>query len=93
MHVLIFIRYYLDLVRFKVHLPIFIKLHPEFFDVKLGVKQGDNLSPILSKFFINDLPEYLENTPNPIFLSDKVVICLMYADDVILLSLTAEALQ
>lgn len=30
MHVFTFNSYYLDLLRFKVHLPIFIKLYPEF---------------------------------------------------------------
>jgi hypothetical protein len=28
--------------------------HTEYFDIKLGVKQGDNLSPTLFKIFIND---------------------------------------
>jgi hypothetical protein len=67
--------------------------HTEFFDVKLGVKQGDNLSPTLFKIFINDLPEYLLHTPNPIILNDKEINCLMYADDVILLSQTEVGLQ
>ena len=67
--------------------------HTEFFDIKLGVKQGDNLSPTLFKIFINDLPEYLLHTPNPILLNDKEINCLMYADDVILLSLTEVGLQ
>ena len=65
----------------------------DFFPIQLGVKQGDNLSPNLFKIFINDLPSLLENTPDPVILNDKPVNCLMYADDIILLSTTAEGLQ
>jgi hypothetical protein len=39
------------------------------------------------------LPKYLEDTPNPVVLNDKVINCLLYADNVILLSQTAEGLQ
>lgn len=48
---------------------------------------------MLSKIFIYDLPEYLEDTTNPIILNDKVVHCLLHVDDVILLSQTAAGLQ
>ena len=65
----------------------------DFFPTKLGVKQGDNLSPNLFKVFINDLPDYLENTLDPILLNGKPLHCLMYADDIILLSSSAKGLQ
>ena len=39
------------------------------------------------------LPDHLENTPDPIFLNNKPLNCLMYADDIILLSSTAKGLQ
>ena len=67
--------------------------HTEFFTVKLGVNKGDNLSPNLFKIFMNDLPEYLKDANDPIILKDKKVHCLMYADDVILLSHSATGLQ
>ena len=65
----------------------------EFFSLNVGVKQGDNLSPNLFKIFINDLPQYLNSTCDPIALDDKHVHCLMYADDVVLLSTSAIGLQ
>ena len=65
----------------------------KFFDSRLGVKQGDNLSPNLFKIFINDLPDYFEGTPDPVILDCKSLHCLMYADDVIILSQSAEGLQ
>jgi hypothetical protein len=57
------------------------------------VKQGDNLSPSLFKIFVNDLPSYLSNTSDPVNVNGKDVHCLMYADDIILLSKSAKGLQ
>ena len=65
----------------------------DFFDINVGVKQGDNLSPNLFKIFINDLPGSLKNTPDPVYVKSKPVHCLMYADDIVLLSTSANGLQ
>ena len=65
----------------------------DFFPIKVGVKQGDNLSPNLFKIFINDFPDYIENCPDQVLLNDKPIHCLMYADDIILLFSTAKGLQ
>jgi len=73
-----------------------VRLHnkiTDFFPTGLGVKQGDNLSPNLFKIFVNDLPDYLQDTPDPIFANTRPVHCLMYADDIILLSSSAQGLQ
>lgn len=64
-----------------------------FFPLNVGVKQGDNLSPSLFKIFVNDLPSYLSNTSDPVNVNGKDVHCLMYADDIILLSKSAKGLQ
>jgi hypothetical protein len=48
--------------------------------------EGDNLSPSLFKIFVNDLPSYLSNTSDPVNVNGKDIYCLMYADDIILLS-------
>ena len=65
----------------------------DFFPIKMGVKQGDNLSPNLFKIFINDLPKYLHLSADPVFLNSNPINCLMYADDIILLSSSADGLQ
>ena len=65
----------------------------DFFPVTLGVKQGDNLSPNLFKLFINDLPEYLKGSADPILLNNRPVDCLLYADDLVLFSTSAKGLQ
>jgi len=65
----------------------------EFFPTKLGVKQGDNLSPNLFKIFLNELPNYLQVSKDPVILDSKTVHCLMYANDVVLLSTSASGLQ
>jgi hypothetical protein len=56
-------------------------LNNHYFETKLGVKQGDNFSPNLFKIFINDLPKYLQETPDFVSLNGRRVHCLMFADD------------
>jgi hypothetical protein len=72
-----------------------IRLHnkiTDFFPTRLGVKQGGNISPNLFKIFINDLPDYLRDTQDPVYVKTRPVHCLMYADDIILLSSSAQGL-
>ena len=58
-----------------------------------GVRQGDNLTPNLFKIFINDLPTIFNANCKPVELEKYSFNCLMYADDVILLSEIADGLQ
>ena len=64
------------------------------FPSKIGLKQGCNLSPILFNIFINDfvttLNEYQSDAPS---LGNIKINCLLYADDLILFSESAEGLQ
>ena len=64
-----------------------------FSPVTQGVKQGDNLSPNLLKNCINGPPDYLSSAADPVFMNSNPIKCLMYVDDIILLSSTAQGLQ
>ena len=56
------------------------------FAPKLGVRQGDNLSPNLFKIFINDLPNIFSERDDQAELDGIRISSLLYADDLILLS-------
>lgn len=64
-----------------------------FFHCEVGVRQGDNLSPNLFNMFVNDLPSYFDASCEPLNLYSKSINCLLYADDVVLLSSSAAGLQ
>lgn len=65
------------------------------YNIKIGVKQGDNLSPNLFNIFMNELPKYLKESDSDtdIVLNGRPLNCLLYADDIILLSKSPEGLQ
>ena len=64
-----------------------------YFKVDVGVNQGDPLSPTLFKLFINDITDYFDNKCDPVKLGDNNINCLLYADDIIVLSETKNGLQ
>jgi hypothetical protein len=67
--------------------------HTDMFPSRIGVRQGDILSPNLFKIFINDLPTEFDNNCDPVTIFNKNISCLLYADDVVLLSKSKDGLQ
>ena len=67
----------------------------ESFIVKKGVLQGNILSPTLFNVFINDIREGLLHDHSPFIneTSKSKISCLLYADDIVLLSTTKSGLQ
>ena len=63
------------------------------FPSNIGVRQGDTLSPDLFKVFINDLPEIFDSFCDGVDIGTYHLNCLLYADDVILMSKTEIGLQ
>lgn len=62
---------------------------------QIGVRQGDPLSPTLFKIYVNDIVDSLKNTDNttPVNIGEIKINCLLYADDIILISRTKSGLQ
>jgi hypothetical protein len=64
------------------------------FNISIGLRQGCNLSPSLFNLYINDLPELLRKADcDPVKLCKSKINILMYADDMVLLSNSANGLQ
>ena len=65
----------------------------ETFRSTCGIKQGCNLSPTMSNLYQSDLHEIFDNNCKHVKLGNTEINPLSYADDLILLSSTAEGLQ
>jgi hypothetical protein len=63
------------------------------FSSTLGVKQGDVLSPTLFNLYINDMPSIFDQSCDKVRLGNQDLSCLLYADDMVLLSHTKQGLQ
>ena len=68
--------------------------HTEFFSQERGVRQGCPLSPTLFNIHITELANTIPHSAGPgLALQDTEVKCLLYADDLVLLSPSKEGLQ
>ena len=63
------------------------------FVTSVGVKQGCILSPLLFNLYIRDITDKFNKDCHPVLLHDTALNCLMYADDLVLLSHSAKGLQ
>ena len=64
------------------------------FPVKVGTRQGCNLSPFLFNLYINDIPSFLQKgNCDPVHLSSTKINTLMYADDTLIMSRSEKGLM
>ena len=69
------------------------KLLSKCFKTTRGLQQGALSSPILFNFFINDLIIDLKKTNIGLAIGDRLINCLLFADDVLICAPTENALQ
>ena len=68
----------------------------EFFECKMGTRQGCMVSPLLFLMYINEFVNHLtENGCEGIYVTPECpnVLCLMYADDIVSVATSVENLQ
>ena len=63
------------------------------FETTVGVKQGCVFSPILFNLYINKICSIFDNSCDPVKLDNSNLNCLLWADDLLLISKTASGLQ
>ena len=67
--------------------------YSDYFNVNMGVKQGDSLSPTIFNCFVNDLHDIFDNSCDPLCLDQTHISSLSFADDLVIFSNTHTGLQ
>ena len=57
------------------------------------VRQGGVLSPFLFAVYVDSLISTLRNSGSGVFIGNTFIGCMLYADDIVLISLTCNGLQ
>jgi hypothetical protein len=66
----------------------------DFFDISIGLRQGQNNSPAMYALFLNDLELFLQsNIDSGISIFDICIMVLMIADDLVMVGHSIEDLQ
>ena len=67
-------------------------LHTPFL-LQCGIRQGGDLSPFLFAIYVNDLIDKLTQSGFGLYVGSLFVGCILYADDIALLSFSCYGLQ
>ena len=59
----------------------------------IGLKQGCGISPLLFNLFIDKITTIFDKTCDPVTLGGEDLSCLLWADDLVLMSLSPVGLQ
>ena len=63
------------------------------FRISTGLREGCVLSPILFNLFVNDLPASIAATKEGVQFGDSNISSLLYADDLVMIADSEQALQ
>ena len=68
--------------------------YSDYFNIAVGLRQGEIISPILFSLFVEDIEMYLQNRNSKgIVIQDMCLILLLFADDMVVIGETPEDLQ
>ena len=71
-----------------------LNTYSDFFEVAIGLKLGETVSPVLFSLFVEDSEMYLQSEiESGINVNDINLVLLFFADDMVVLAETPEDLQ